>query len=91
MSSPEQQVNGSDQELQERQRVNDVLERMMGELDEEDSEDDGNSNGAGDPRVDWLVNAASANEVAMEDGLWVDEGGDDDDDFYDDGEYDEDE
>jgi hypothetical protein len=80
-----------DQDLQERRGAMDELETMMGELEEEETD----TEGIDDPRVDWLMNAESGNRDAMHDGLWVDEGeegeDDDDDDFYDEDYIDEDE
>lgn len=96
MASPprDNEMPVSEEELSERQRVNDVLESMVGELnraddgDGDDNDDDSVEEGNEDPRVDWLINAATANDVAM-DGLWVDDDDDDDEDYYDDADYNE--
>lgn len=85
MSSPPLHQGGapSDAETEERQRVNNVLETMMGEFADEEAAED--SDGSGEVRLEWLVNAGSAEETAME-GAWVDEA-EDDDDYFDDAEY----
>lgn len=82
MSSPsqERETTPIDAEIQERARVNNVLETMMGDLDEEESDND-------DVRLEWLMNGDSAEGNAAMEEVWVDDDGAGEAEFYDDAEY----
>jgi hypothetical protein len=83
--SPGQDDGLTEAEVQERLRVNNVLEAMMGNQEVTDDDDDDDSEN-GDVQLEWLMNAESTTEDAAMGDIWVDEEGEDDD-FYDDAEY----
>lgn len=90
MSSPlerEDEIGrgGSAEEIAERQRVNNVLESMMGSYADDIVEEEEEQ----DPQVDWLVDPLRGGDSAME-GVWID-GDDDDEEEEDDDEYFDDE
>jgi hypothetical protein len=84
MSSPSRETTPTDAEVQERLRVNNVLETMMGDVAEDEEGSDNE-----DVRLEWLLNAADSAEDAEMEEIWVDDeggrGGDPE--FYDDAEY----